>query len=409
MRKGILTIIVALFTLLMTLSLVVAAEDMGELTDKFDLTVDGVEVDGDTIGIEAGESIPIKVVFTAIENAEDVRLKVWIDGYREDIEDRTKRFELINGSTYSKLFSLEVPYDIESTEDYKLLVRLANKDSDDEDEFNLKLQRESYNVDVLSVEIDDEVTPGSRLALDVVLKNRGMHELEDMYVRAEIADLGAERRVYFGDLEPEDGCEDGCEDEDSVERRIYLDIPDDALAGIYNLEVTAYNPDITDTVTKDLKVKGEGELSDILSGVTSRTIGIGQEASYDLVLVNKGQDLKVYTLTPEPAEGLLVNVDPIVTVAGGSSKTVDVDVRATESVQEGTHNIAINVESAGQQVKRAVFSVNVEGEVADEGASNSIVVLTIILAIIFVVLLVILIVLLTRKPTIPEGEETSYY
>jgi uncharacterized membrane protein len=230
-----------------------------------------------------------------------------------------------------------------------------------------------------------------------------------MYVRAEISDLGVQKRVYFGDLDVEDDCEDGCEDEDAVERRIYLDIPDDAPAGTYNLEVSAYNPDITDSVTLELDVIGQGELSDILSGITSRTIGIGGETTYELVIVNRGQDMKVYTLTPEAAEGLVINVDPIVTVAGDSSKTVDVNIRATESAKEGTHTVAVNIESGGQEVKRAVFSVNVEGETAAQGASNSIVVLTIILAIIFVVLLVILIVLLTRKPTIPEGEETSYY
>lgn len=416
MKKAFLATIVALFALLAVMNFVSGSVDMGDLTDNFEVTVDGIGYDSySLIGIEAGETIPIRVVFTAKTDAREASLKVWIDEHRSEVTSKTKIFELENGSTYSKIFSLTVPSDIDLTEKYTLRVRLSGEDEDghdldDEDEFSLKLQRESYNIEVLSVETPQTITPGSVIAVDVVLKNRGMHELEDVYVKASIPDLGIERKVYFGDIDPLDECEyeDECESNrhDAVERRIYLSIPNSAKAGIYNLEVEAYDADSTDTVKKSIVISGEG-ISEVFSGIASKTLDIGETVVYDLVMANSGNTLKVYNLVPEDVKGLIVEVDPIVTVQAGSSKTVKVSVKATESAEEGTHGITINVNSEDELVKQITFSANVEKE---EGkAESSIVVLTIVLAIVFVVLLIILIVLLTRKPAAVESEETSYY
>lgn len=410
MQKSVFSLILALFTLLAATAFVSAAT--GDLTTNWDITVDGIDVSGSTIsGIEAGETIPIKVVFDAVENASDVRVKVWIDGYRSEISDKTGRFELVDGSSYRKLLSLTVPGDIDPTEDYSLIVRISDKTDYDEEEFTLRLQRESYNLEVLDVQAPGVVSPGSTVAVDVVLKNRGMHDLEDIFVEAGIAELGAVRRVYFGDLSPQDSCEDDdddnndCDKDDAVERRIYLTIPSNAAAGVYNLEVEASNVDSTDSVSKTIVVSSEGARSDVFSGVASRTLDIGEEVTYDLVIVNSGQNLKVYNLVPEDASGLIVDVDPVVTVAGGASKTVKVRVKATESAEEGTQTVVINVESADELVEKVTFTANVERS----QMQGSVVVLTVVLAIVFIVLLIILIVLLTKKPATIETEETSYY
>ena len=271
MKKTFLATIVALVVLVLLAVNVSATSEMGDFTNLFTVTVDGADVDGDTIsGIEAGDKIPVKVVFTADGNyfseeeiANDVRMKVWIDGYRSEIKDSTGRFELVNGSTYSRKFSLTVPSDIDPTEDYTLLVRLYDKTMSDEEEFSFKLQRDSHELQILSVETENTITPGSTIALDVVLKNRGMHELEDVFVTASIPDLEVYRTVYFQDIDSQDECEYGNGDEcdgnreDSVERRIYLSIPSNAKAGVYSLEVEAYNDDSLDIVKKTVVILSE--------------------------------------------------------------------------------------------------------------------------------------------------------
>ena len=404
--------IIAVFTVLALISFVSA----GDLTNypNWEVTVNGADVDAYTVsGIEGGETLAIKVVFEATRDASDVKVRAWIDGHRTEISDKTGRFELINGSVYTRYLSLKVPDDIDPTDEYTLIIRISDQTEADEEEYTLKLQRESYNLDILSVETVDKATPGSNIAVDVVLKNWGMHDLEDIFVKVRIPDLNLERKVYFGDLDPLDEAEYECEEygckeanrKDSTERRIYLAIPDNAKAGVYSLEVDASNVDSVSTVKKNIVISGVEEVSNILSGVGSKTLDIGQEVSYDLVIVNSGSKMKVYTLTPEEAKGLIVETDSIVTVPADDSKTVKVKVKATESADEGTHVISVNVESEGELVKTVNFSANVE----KAQAGNSVVVLTIVLAIIFVVLLIILIVLLTRKPATMETEETSYY
>lgn len=419
MEKSILVSLIAVIAVLALLSAVSADVDIGELTNAIGVTINGVEYvnpDTDVIGIEAGETIPIKAVFRAAEDASDVVVKAFIDGYRSDITSKTGRFELVNDSVYTKYLSLKVPSDIDPTEDYTLTIRISNKDKSDELEFKLKLQRESYKVEVLSAEVPDKATPGSSIPVDIVLKNWGMHKLEDIFVKVRISDLGIEKKVYFDDLNPLDEDEiEETEDEvreadrhDSVERRVYISIPEKVKSGVYNMEIEAYNLDSAHIIKKSIVISGVEGISEILSGDSIKSLSIGQEVTYNLVIINSGEKLKVYTLTPDAVEGLLITTDSIVTVPAGSSEMVPVKVKATESAKEGTYKITINVKSEDELVKSMSFTANVEKAKAVT-AGNSIVVLTIILVIVFVVLLIILIALLTRKPASVETEETSYY
>lgn len=416
MEKSILVSIFVVFAVLTLVTLISA--DTGDLTSDWKVTIDGADVSSSSVsGIEAGETLPIKIVFLAEEDARDVKIKAWIDGYRNEVSDQTGRFELVEGSTYTKYLSLELPADIDPTEEYTLTIRISDKTESDDQEYTLKLQRESYNLEILAVDAPTEVTAGSVIAVNVVLKNWGMHDLEDIFAKARIADLGIEQRVYFGDLDPLDECEyedndyKDCGRADAVERRIYLVIPENARTGVYNLEVEAYNVDSSIKQTKSIVISGGEKATNVYSGANAKTINIGEQVSYDLVIVNSGSKMKIYTLTPEAASGLLIDVDPIVSVPGDSSKTVKVNVKATESAEEGTHVVTVNIEEEGELVKSTSFTANVEkGTVATR--ANSVVVLTIVLVIIFVVLLIILIVLLTKKTATmetTEGEETSYY
>lgn len=424
MKKAILVSIIAVIAL-MTLTFVSAST--GSLTTNWEVEIDGMIVypDSATVtGIEAGQTIPLRVAFTALDCAEDVKVKAEIDYKDADIEDRTDRFDLVEGSTYTKRLSLELPSDIDPTEELTLTVTITDGDETDTEEYTILLQRESYNIEVLDVDAPTEATAGEVIALDIVLKNWGMHDLEDVFVKASIPELGVQKKVYFGDLDPLDECEevedecdedDGsckyyfkdCDWEDSAVKRLYLTIPENAKSGVYNIEVEAYNVEATQTIKKSISISGMEGISSVLTGTTSKGLSIGGEVNYDLVIINSGSKMQVYTLTPEQTKGLIVTVDPVVTVPADSSRTVRVTVKATESADEGTQLVKINVESEGQVVQQVALSANVEkGTVA---VTNSVVVLTIVLVIVFVVLLIILIVLLTKRPANVETEETSYY
>ena len=352
----------------------------------------------------AGETIPVRVVFTADETADDVRIRAWISG-ESAFTASTERFDIVKGSTYSRLLSVNVPFDLdeELNEELTLFVTVENRADEVREEVNLEVQRESYLIEILSSEMPTKVSAGSALSTDVVLKNRGRQEAEDTFVRVSIPALGISTKVFYGDLSSVD--QDDPDKQDSEQRRVFLNIPSNAPAGVYVVEVEAFNSDSTTTSTNKVAIVGASADSSVFAPVTGRSFAIGEEKAYSLTLVNSGSNVVVYQIIPEVASGLSINAEePIVAVPAGSSKTVQLNARASE---EGNYNFAVNVHSDGNLVKKVDLTANVEGSKAYSG--NSAVLLTVILVIIFVVLLVVLIVLLTRKPARNDELGESYY
>lgn len=368
---------------------------------------------GVTVAGEVLRTIPVEVEFEANRDASDVRLKVYIEGYRDDISESTDRFHILEGSTYKERFSIKLPSSMDLDdldEDLTVTVRISSKDEAAvEQEYTVRMQRDLYSLSILSVDAPSQVTAGSTVALDVVLENNGNERLDNTYVRASIPELGVERIVYFGDLSPT--VDENYEEiVDATNKKLYITIPKNAKAGVYNLEIGAYNYDTKTTVVKKIAV-GSVETG-VLPSTASKTVAIGEEATFDLVLVNPSDRMVVYSVTPEAAKGLLITVsEPVVSVPADSSRTIQVKVKATESAEEGTQAVTVSIASDGNAVKQASFNLNVEKAGSTTiGKSNTVLILTVILSIIFVVLLIVLIVLLTKKPAeTEEFGETSYY
>ena len=398
------TILVFLIAILAVTAFVAIASASLSVSN-FGVSIKGADVtSANVLSAEAGETIPIRVVFNAQETVTDVRMKAYVEGYRSNIEVSTDRFKILNGTTYSELLSLKLPEDVDPAEDYTLYIRIGTKTNFKEESYKLKIQRTEYNIELLSVDTARSVAAGSNLNIDVVLKNRGSERLDDTFVVAKIPELGVEKKAYFSDLTPVDECNGNCEKEDAAERVLTLKIPSDAKAGVYNLEVEAYNADSSTSTTKTIAVAGNEQISDVLTAVTSRDIKSGETATYDLVIVNSGSRIGIYEIVPETAQNLIVTVnEPIVTVPADSSKVVKVNVKAGDTT--GTFNFGVSVKSQGELVKR----VNLAANVTKASITNNIVILTVVLAVIFVVLLVVLIVLLTRKPEKVEEFGESYY
>ncbi len=382
----------------------------GDITS---IEVNGVEVVDTTgavnIGSFAGQDMPVRITFLADDDVTDVRVKAWIAGERE-YSVSSERFKVFNGSTYSRTVSVQMPFDIDPQEDLKLMVSVESKrEGSVEKTIDLAGQRESYIVEVLDVVMEPSVKAGENLALDVVLKNRGLEFAEDTFVRAKISALGVEDRAYFGDLSPVDQDEP-TEKDDAAERRMFLNIPSSAKPGVYVVELEAYNGDSSTTLTKKVAVVGAGDDSKIVSALNSKTFAVGEKSSYSLTLVNSGNKVRVYELVVESSgEDLDVSTEePILVVPAGSSRTVKVDAMALKA---GKYNFAVNVNSEGELVGKESYTANVEGTKSRivAGGTNTTVLLTVILAIVFVVLLVVLIVLLTRKPEKNKEFGESYY
>jgi len=352
----------------------------------------------------AGQTIPVRVVFSATEDASDVKVKAWIAG-EDGLAVSSSRFDVISGSLYSKLLAVTVPSSLDPDETLALEISVENRNDGVADQKSVSLtgQRESYELDVLSVSMDSSVQTGSTLVADVVVKNRGRQLAEDTYVKATIPALGVETKVYLGDLAPVDQTDP--EREDSVEGRIYLDIPSDASSGVYTLELEAYNSDSLTTMSKNFAVVGASADTLVASPIRSKTFAAGEEGSYSVTIVNTGSNARIYELVLETSGGLALDAEtPLVVVPAGTSETVKVFASASENED---YSFTVKIISNGELVEEVDFTANVEGRKAFAG--DTAVLLTIVLAIIFVVLLVVLIVLLTRKPERVEDLTESYY
>ncbi len=355
----------------------------------------------------AGQVVPVKVVFHANSNESDVRIKAWLSG-SSGLTASSERFDLISGKDYVRFLSLQMPSNIDLNENIQLVVTVESRNDGilGAETIDLTVQRESYVVEILDVNMDTKAVAGDNLALDIVLKNRGMHLAEDTFVKAAIPLLGVEEKSYFGDLSPVDQVSP--DRADASERMMYLKIPSNAKPGVYAVEIEAYNADSTTTMSKKIAIVGASDESTMVSPATSKTFAAGGSAEYSLILVNSGNKVKIYDVAVEAPTGLTVDVDsPVVAIPAGTSATVKLKASASKV---GVYDFTGTVQSSGDLVKRESFVANVEGsKVSAPIAGNTTVLLTVVLAIIFIVLLIVLIVLLTRKPEKTKEFGESYY
>lgn len=249
---------VAILAVLFTVSFVAA----GTLAVSIDeVSVNDVSnLDASTLVLSAapGETVPVVVKITSDSDLSDLKLKVWVDGYKSDISATTARFSVKNDSTYIKRLAITMP----SVQDMKdnlyegltLHVRIADKNDEKEQVYAISLEKESYNYNVLYVDAPNAASAGEIIAVNVVLRNSGTDELDDSFVTASIPELGISKKVYFGDLQSQDNESDNLDN--AKERNMYLVIPSDVTSGDYILQVSASNYDTSATVKKGITISG---------------------------------------------------------------------------------------------------------------------------------------------------------
>lgn len=367
----------------------------GDLTDNEVLEIDGIVVDGSDVSVIAGETIVIQTFFDAEEDATNVRVKAEIEGDKLDMDVRTNSFDVEEGKRYVKTLKLKVPFDLrdELSDDFELSIKVWNGDFKSEwEDIVLRVQRPSFNPIIKSISTVNNIEAGETIPVDIVVKNVGYNDLDDLYVIASIEALGLEKTAYFGDLVPleEGDClsDSICnawgtpneDDEDTVSGRIFLKLPFEVESGVYTLDVKVTNDDVTLEKVKQIAIKNDFETNVFASG-------------NDLWLVNPTNKVMGYRIVAESASVS----ENVVFVPAGSSKVVKVSPEGEAKVNVFKIN--------GEVVSTVAFS----GEAETETVSNSVVILTIILAIIFVVLLVVLIVLITKKPEKADEFGESYY
>jgi len=387
--KNLMVFSLIIASVLLLVSTVSAATNLVDITS---VEVDGIEgMTSNDISVIAGEMVTIKVFFAAQQTAADVKFKAEIQGTKVDVESKTSSFNVEEGKRYSKTLTLKVPYELkdEASDDLSLDLKIWNGDykTMHSNEITFRVQRPSYNADVMSISTSQTAEAGDLLAVDVVLKNTGYNNLDDLLVTTKISELGVQRITYFGDLvalectDSTDSCDE--DDKDTSRGRFYLQIPYDAESGIYTIEVEAKNSDLSVSEVSQVVIK-------------NNLPSVAMKSGSDLLLVNPTNKLKVYKIVTPSDEQLVV-------LQAGSSKTVPMTVEANSN---GQYDFEVNVFSGDELVDTVAFSGEAESK---EEIAKPIVVLTVILSIIFIVLLIVLVVLIGKKPEKTEEFGESYY
>ena len=384
-----------------------------EIANDIVIDVDDIEVHNngnptDNASVVAGETVKIEVFFTAERDDTDVRVRAEIEGQKIDVTALSKTFDVEAGKRYKKTLSLKVPFELrdELSDDVTLNVRISGEDHKTEvDDIDVRVQRPSYNPVVKSIGTPQSIDAGDTFPVDIVLRNLGYNELDDVYVTVTIPELGIQRTGYFGDIiELEDFCDSDDDDcDDTVNGRVFLEVPFEVESGIYNLEVEVTNDDVTSTVVRQISI--DNDLSEnVIVATQGQTVEVGEDAEYTLLLINPTNDLRVYKVIPESSNRVSSSAEStVVAVPAGSSKTVTITANAESA---GEYNFDVSVLSGETLVDEVSLNLSVE----DNNASSPIVVLTVVLAIIFLVLLVVLIVLIGKRPSKKQEEfGESYY
>ena len=370
------------FLTIASLLFLVATVSALPIADGISVEVEDFDVVSNEVSVIAGDTISVKVRFTALEDASNVRIKVELDSGKEDSDAVTTSFDVEAGKSYVKTLTLVVPdeLDDEVSGDVTLSLKIWNGDFKSEiGDMTLRVQRPSYNADVMSIIVSSSIQAGQISPVDIVLRNTGYNDLEDLYVTVRIPELGLSRTSYFGDLVAEEIDHGHHDDEDTVSGRIYLEVPYDVASGIYTLEVEVTNEDFSDIVEKQVAVQ---------NGFPEVAVKSGD----NLLVLNPTNHLKIYKIVYPSAELTVV-------VQAGSSKLVPIQV------SEGEYNFEVFVFSGNE----LAGTVNFSGTSESEELASPVVILTVILAIIFLVLLVVMIVLITKKPEKTEEFGESYY
>lgn len=403
------TIVCALF--------LVSTVSAAEIADINEVQIDGAY---DNWAVIAGDSVTVKIYFTAEQNASDVRLKATLEGEKIDVSARTSSFDIEDGYDYKKTLVLDIPQELKDqvSETATMEIEIWNGDHETEIELDVRVQRPTYDADIKLISVDSDVEAGDVVPVDLAIRNTGYNDLDDLYVTVSIPALGVEREAYFGDLiavecdedwDDEDNygvdisrkCDE--DDEDTVRGRVYLSIPYDAKQGVYTVEVQVENNDMSETATKQISIANDFSAGNVIVANAVQSASAGEDAVYDLHIANPSDTLKFYRISAESTSGISASVDSaVVGVPAGSSKIVRVSANAQS---EGDYTFNVNVLSGDEVVDTVALTLKADGA----SASNPIVVLTIILAIVFVVLLIVLIVLLGKKPEKTEDFGESYY
>lgn len=358
--------------------------------EKTVFLIEQVKVDGttvfeegffdDVVDIERGETVVVEVwvrgtddpADPTIDSADKVRVEAEIGGYEHgDIEARTDVFTVEPGVTYKKTLRLNIPEDVDASQNYILHIEASDGDDFDRlDDIEVRISEKRHYLNIQDVIISPSTTleAGKNVFAKVRLENLGDKKEEDIRVEMSIPELGLSTRTYIDELVPEEDEDNDDEETSMSSPEMFLKIPEDA-DGKYTLKFTVtYNRGhTTEEQVFDLLVRGgrapSAPSATVSIDTTSQTIEAGKGVIYKLMFSNLGNTPVTYRVDVAGVSGWgSSRVDPdTVTVLPDSTADMFVFVAASETAQTASQSFSVNVMQDGQLVKQIGLRADVVG------------------------------------------------
>ena len=292
---------------------------------------------GDTLDIQRGQNVEVKVRFKATGNDSNIELHAFIAGYeygdRETLADQTHVFDIESGVTYTETLNLKLPDRLDK-QMYRL--RLFFADNDDPitmSDYYLKVSTERHQITIKDVVLSPEnsVAAGRALIGVVRVQNTGDKDEESVKVKMSIPELGVAATDYIDQIDAE---------ETKTTEELYIRIPTCATAGTYQVIVEVSFDEGYETVTaKETITVTEGDACGISpkQGIkvtvpaSTQPVNAGEQVLFPITIQNLGKDSKQVTVTAQAGSAMTVSIsEPVVILNGEETKVVIVQARAAK-------------------------------------------------------------------------------
>lgn len=336
-------------------------------------------VDGESLRVELGDGLDIKVKLLATANVSDLEVSARLVGYdhtdREPL--RTYDVKIVDRMTANDVEYVTLSLDVPKLTDkdyYTLRIAVDGRNVAFVQNMPLRINvvGADHNIDITRVSFDPtEVVAGRAVRARVKLENLGMSDENDVYIKVAIPALGASA-ASTADVDQLDS------DETLTSEDLLLRIPACAKSGVYNVVTTVEYDDgyevasktSTVTVVGDETCSAGNPNTVVPVAAVSRTIitppqaqdvtaGIGG-ASFPVVITNEGNTDKVYSVTVSGVTGWgsaqIANPAPM--VKAGATEVVYVYVTANENTVAGKQIFDVKV-SDGQDSRTLQVVANV--------------------------------------------------
>jgi uncharacterized membrane protein len=236
------------------------------VTVSYDLTVTTftnlISIDFDEVtdldDLKPGDDFEFEVLVESLGfDMEDVKIEVWVLDIldnKKDLNDESNTFDLEQGDTEDKNFEFDVPYNVDE-KSYSVRVRVdGEEDGNSSNDFTFNIVYENavevVKEDGEDIRLDDlsissgQLTCGFVFTTYIDVINTGSDDLDDMYVKLLIGDLGLEYTSETFTLEEDDY------DDREKDLQFVVTLPSDLDKDSYQLEFWAYNEDDETIVSK---------------------------------------------------------------------------------------------------------------------------------------------------------------